>query len=444
MLFDYESGIPEIFMRKGGYLPGNIAKSGWKRVEPMNSASPDTKIEFGSAVKRNIEEVAPFVSVIEEDDNPSDFYGIAVNDVVSQNQVNFDLSNPKYIANYFSGAGISVLTEGYIVVPIQQGTPIVGEPVYIRVAPSTTNPALPIGGIEALADVGNVALKGVRFESKGYFPFKSTNAGTTANGVTGMCATIYIEKEPYGLEVTITQAPNDVTITYGTLPSSVTLTGGSASYGGEAVEGTFVMNNPYYLYPVGTYDTTCTFIPDDPQYEKVTNVEIGITVNKATPTIEVAPVTTENLYYGDALSELTLVGGSASVKGSFAWSKPNTRPQANGNQEVTFTPEDTNDYNVVTGINVMVNIVKVPLQIISKPTASSIASGSQLSTSVLSGGTVADFRDAEADVDGSWAWTNGTTQVDATGSFEATFTPTNNDKYETITTMVQVEVTAGA
>lgn len=441
MLFDYESGVPEIYIREGGYLPGTIAKTGWKECESMNSASPNDRIEFGAAVKRNLGEVVPFVSYIDSEDTAQDFYGIAVKDVQSQSQVQFDLSNPKFIANYFSGTGISVMTGGYVVVPIQQGIPVVGQPVYMRIAPSVTNPSLPIGGLEALGDVGNVALKGVTFASDGFYPFNSTNSSTTENGVTGQCATIYIDKQPYGLEVTITQAPNDVTITYGTLPSSVTLTGGSASYGGEAVEGTFVMNNPYYLYPVGTYDTTCTFIPNDPQYEKVTNVEIGITVNKATPTIEVAPVTTENLYYGDALSELTLVGGSASVKGSFAWSEPNTRPQANGNQEVTFTPEDTDDYNVVTGINVMVNIVKVPLQIISKPTASSIASGSQLSTSVLSGGTVADFRDAEADVEGSWAWTNGATQVDATGSFEAKFTPTNADKYETITTMVEVTIT---
>lgn len=441
MLFDYESGVPEIYIREGGYLPGTIAKTGCKECESMNSASPNDRIEFGAAVKRNVDEVVPFVSYIDSEDTAQDFYGIAVKDVQSQSQVQFDLSNPKFIANYFSGTGISVMTGGYVVVPIQQGIPVVGEPVYMRIAPSVTNPSLPIGGLEALGDVGNVALKGVRFESQGYFPFKSTNAETTANGTTGMCATIYIDKQPYGLEVTITQAPNDVTITYGTLPSSITLTGGSASYGGEAVEGTFVMNNPYYLYPAGTYDTTCTFIPDDPQYEKVTNVEIGITVNKATPTIEVAPVTTENLYYGDVLSELALVGGSASVKGSFAWSEPNTSPQANGNQEVTFTPEDTDDYNVVTGINVMVNVVKVPLQIISKPTASSIASGSQLSTSVLSGGTVADFRDAEVDVDGSWAWSNGNTVVNANGMYQATFTPTNASKYETITTMVEVTIT---
>ena len=66
MLFDYESGIPEIFMRKGGYLPGSIAKSGCEVVEPMSSANTDTEMEHGSVVKRNIEGVVPFVSVIEE------------------------------------------------------------------------------------------------------------------------------------------------------------------------------------------------------------------------------------------------------------------------------------------------------------------------------------------------------------------------------------------
>lgn len=440
MLFNYASGIPENFIRKGGYLPGTIAKTGWKEVESFNSNSVLDPIEFGSVVKRVVNNGLQFVETIEEDDTNEKFLGIAVNDVTSQSLIDLNYGNPNVVKQYFSGSAISVMVEGYVCVPVQQGTPKVGAPVYVRIMPSLTNPSLPLGGIEALADVGNVEWKNVIFESDGFYPFKGTTNSPTETTATSQCAIIRVEISKYGMVPTITSAPNDVITTYGTLPRTIELVGGSAEYNGEEVEGRFVMNNPDYLYSAGTHNTTCTFIPNDSMFEKVTNIEISITVNKATPTVLTMPVPSGNLYYGDGLFELALVGGVANTPGTFEWDEENTRPQEDGEQAVIFYPLDTDNYNDLNNLQVNVTVVKVPLEMQEQPTTTEIQSGETLNDSAIEGGIVTDFRDEELEIDGEWAWNNPAEVVNATGSYAATFTPTNLDKYETLTVLLPVTV----
>ena len=53
MLYNYNSGISEIFIRQGALLPGDIAKTtGLPFVEAMNQT---TGLEFGSVVKKVLE-----------------------------------------------------------------------------------------------------------------------------------------------------------------------------------------------------------------------------------------------------------------------------------------------------------------------------------------------------------------------------------------------------
>ncbi|MCH8539635.1 MAG: MBG domain-containing protein [Opitutales bacterium] len=60
--------------------------------------------------------------------------------------------------------------------------------------------------------------------------------------------------------------------------------------------------------------------------------------------------TASDLVYGQALAESTLTGGEASVEGSFAFTSPETVPDAGTEmQSVTFTPEDTETYSSVVG-----------------------------------------------------------------------------------------------
>lgn len=442
MLFNYASGIPENFIRKGGYIPGTIAKTGWKEVESFNSNSVLDPIEFGSVVKRVVNNGTQFVETIEEDDTNQKFFGIAVNDATAQSIIDLNYGNPNVIKQYFSGSAISVMVEGYVCVPVQQGTPKAGSPVYVRVMPSLTNPSLPLGGIEALADVGNVEWKNVIFESDGFFPFKGKTTTPTETEATSQCAIIRVEVSKFGIVPTITSAPNNVTITYGTLPRTIELTGGSAEVNGEEITGKFVMNNPTYLYNAGVHETTCSFIPDDPAYEKVTNIEITLTVNKATPTVITMPTPSGNLYYGDGLFELALVGGVANTPGTFEWDEENTRPQEDGEQAVIFYPLDTDNYNDLNNLAVNVTVVKVPLAMQEQPTVTPLYAGDTLNDSAIEGGIVTDFRDIELEVDGEWAWNNPEEVINATGSYAATFTPTNEDKYETLTVLLPVTITA--
>ncbi len=79
-----------------------------------------------------------------------------------------------------------------------------------------------------------------------------------------------------------------------------------------------------------------------------------LTIVKATPTITRVP-TASQIRFGQTLARSTLSRGSASVSGTFAWSNPTlVPPRGTSSQQVRFTPRDTVDYNVVTGI--LVNV----------------------------------------------------------------------------------------
>jgi alpha-tubulin suppressor-like RCC1 family protein len=91
-------------------------------------------------------------------------------------------------------------------------------------------------------------------------------------------------------------------------------------------------------------------------YGSTNSTVATLTVNKATPTITVAPTATP-IVYGQTLAFSTLSGGSASVPGTFAFTTPSTAPNAGTViQDVTFTPSDTANYNTATAsVSVTVN-----------------------------------------------------------------------------------------
>lgn len=444
MLFNYNSGIKETFNRKGAYLPGQITKSGWKMVDAINSRNSDDAIEFGTVLKRLIDNDTkiPYVTNIVEDDAYTTFYGIAVRDVISQHTTNLASPNANFIKSYYKGETISVIREGYVCVPVQNGTPIPGDQVYVRVKPSLDNPNLPIGGIEAIAALGTVAWKGVTFESGAYFPVKGTNTQPNQTTETSQCATIFINKDAYFYVPSITSAPTANQIVYGTKMNEVVLNGGSAEFEGEEVPGKFVMNNPMFTPPAGTNTFTASFIPNDLEaYEEVSDIEVVLTVSKANPVILKAPTAANNLYYGTQLFNVALVGGEANTPGVFSWEEENTVPDDSGNQKVVFYPYDTDDFNDLNNIDVYVTVVKNPLLINENPVASSVARGSLLSTSNISGGEVVNKNDKELVVPGTWSWNDGSQVVNSRKTYKATFTPENLDKYETISVSLVVGVT---
>ena len=88
-------------------------------------------------------------------------------------------------------------------------------------------------------------------------------------------------------------------------------------------------------------------------YNAAANVTHTITINKATPTVTAWP-TLDAVTYGATLEQaLVLVGGEASVAGAFAitdsYNAADVPNAGTHTYNVTFTPSETNKYNVVSG-----------------------------------------------------------------------------------------------
>ena len=160
---------------------------------------------------------------------------------------------------------------------------------------------------------------------------------------------------------------------------------------------------------------------------------VSVTVTQATPSISTAP-TASSIEYGQTLNFSTLSGGVASVEGTFAFTTPSTAPSAGtANQDYTFTPTDTTNYKIVTGM-VSVTVTQATPSISTAPTASSIEYGQTLNFSTLSGGV--------ASVEGTFAFTTPSTAPSAgTANQDYTFTPTDTTNYTTVTGTVSVTVT---
>jgi hypothetical protein len=129
------------------------------------------------------------------------------------------------------------------------------------------------------------------------------------------------------------------------------VSGFSYSYEGVAPTGYAASNKA--PTEAGTYRVTVS--SSDLNY--IGSKVVNFTINKATPTITTAPTAT-SIAYGQALAFSILSGGSGSVAGMFRFTDSSVIPLVDGTYRasVTFTPTDTDNYNVVTTlVNVTVN-----------------------------------------------------------------------------------------
>lgn len=194
MLFNYSSGLKDTFIRQGSYLPGQIAKTGWKQAPALNSLANEPNIEFGQAVKRAVTDKSlPYATAIESGDAATDLYGIAVRDVVSQSLVSYGANTTSFIYSFANGQPVTILRKGWIAIPVQNGTPAIGGTVYMRVTASETNPNLPIGGFETAADDGKCVAINATFESVALFPMNGVSTAPDAEKATSQTAVIYID-----------------------------------------------------------------------------------------------------------------------------------------------------------------------------------------------------------------------------------------------------------
>lgn len=129
---------------------------------------------------------------------------------------------------------------------------------------------------------------------------------------------------------------------YGIQLSEVALQGGLAT-----VAGSFAWANPDSVAQAGEHAYPVIFTPEDLEFYAVVNLEVSLTVAKATPEITETPVATA-IQYGQPVSASTL-SGVATVAGSFAWADNQDSIPAVGDHRfpVLFTPADANNYNTI-------------------------------------------------------------------------------------------------
>jgi hypothetical protein len=219
--------------------------------------------------------------------------------------------------------------------------------------------------------------------------------------------------------------PTAATITYGEALSAATLTGGSG-------DGTFAFTSPSTVPSAGAAQSfQVTFAPTSGNYKTATQT-VSVTVNKATPTISFVP-SASAITYGQTLGSSVLSGGTASTAGTYAFTTPSTAPNAGtASQNVTFTPNDTANYNTAS-TTVSVTVGKATPTITVLPTASEIIYLQTLAESNLTGGA--------ASTAGTFAFTTPSTAPNVgTANQGVTFTPSDRVNYNTATTIASVTV----
>lgn len=196
-IFNYTKGYDVIkFDTIGACLPG-YASTLAPIFASFAGIVSDDYVENGQLVKvvRDTEEKMNALTIegIVANDAATAVAGVVMSDLKGQHFIND--SGVQYIYQTAKGQTATVLRNGYIWVPVQNATPTIakGGAVYMRNKASTTNTALPIGGIESASISGeNVALTNFEFTGLVGFPCTGQNNGTTTTGLTGRTAQVKV------------------------------------------------------------------------------------------------------------------------------------------------------------------------------------------------------------------------------------------------------------
>lgn len=200
------------------------------------------------------------------------------------------------------------------------------------------------------------------------------------------------------------------------------------------VEGTYQWADPSIQPSEAekSFEYDVKFVPQDSDnYNEISVGKVSVYVKKAVVVVEEEPVASA-LVYGQKLSESTLSGGKANVKGSFVWAEPDRMPSAADEVEtVIFQPEDKN-YDAVE-IQVALSVSKAVTQITTVPTAAGLVYSHRLEDSALTNGI--------ASTAGTFAWKDGSVvPTVANEGFIVVFTPEDEANYEKAECTVSVNV----
>lgn len=196
-IFNYTKGYDVIkFDTIGACLPG-YASTLAPIFASFAGIVADDYVENGQLVKvvRDTSEKMNALTIegIVANDTATAVAGVVMSDLKGQHFIND--SGVQYIYQTAKGKTATVLRNGYIWVPVQNATPTIakGGAVYMRNKASSTNTALPIGGIESASLSGeNVALTNFEFTGLVGFPCTGQNNGTTTTGLTGRTAQVKV------------------------------------------------------------------------------------------------------------------------------------------------------------------------------------------------------------------------------------------------------------
>jgi hypothetical protein len=176
-------------------------------------------------------------------------------------------------------------------------------------------------------------------------PATAPNAGTASYAVT-FTPTDTANYETVSGTVSVTTDKAIATVTLGSLTHTYdgTQKSASATTTPNGLTVNFVYT-PDTRINAGNYAVTATV--DDTNYEG--SASGTLVINKATPVVTTWP-TASDITYGDTLGDSTLSGADTSVPGSFTFDAPGTAPVAGtADYAVTFTPDDTDNYETVSG-----------------------------------------------------------------------------------------------
>jgi len=224
--------------------------------------------------------------------------------------------------------------------------------------------------IDTVSDLGS-------HKSTSYLLQNQSVGNLTTYAVTGASATTQYSYVVRATSANSTSANSDVRTVTTKGASSISVNSGTTglTYSGSAQRPTFTVTGSTgavtYSYTgtggtsygpsstaptnVGSYSVTATAAADT-NFDGVPSSATASTIAEATPIISVAP-TASAITYGQTLASSSLTGGTPSTPGTFAFTTPSTAPNAGtASQNVTFTPNDTVNYNTAsTTASVVVN-----------------------------------------------------------------------------------------
>ena len=177
--------------------------------------------------------------------------------------------------------------------------------------------------------------------------------------------------------------------------------------------GKFVWNNEKEsVGAVGTHKFKASFIPNDTiNYKTVTDIEVTVEVGKSLPEYEVPSNLTA--VYGDTLESIKLPQG-------FTWDNAKQILNSVGKHiyTATYTPKDTDNFAIVTNIEIMIQVNKKKGEIITTPKLPEVTYDENLTLGNIL-------------LPDGWSWDDPSIvpSVDNNG-YKATYTPKDTINYD--------------